>query len=73
MTARKCLMSLTAIIFVIFLQLASTVRTLADDGTPPEETPVIVPTDAPEETPLPPEVPTDAAPTEEPVDRKSVV
>jgi hypothetical protein len=67
MTARRCLLTTVAFLTVVILQLAHTVQTRADDGVPPEETPVVATTKAaPDETPTEESTPdATAEPTDE--------
>jgi hypothetical protein len=78
---RRNIFHMAVIFSVVAIQMASAARALADDGTPPEETPVVTPTEVPvvteeptgEATPAEELTPTeelaptetDAAPTEE--------
>ena len=72
MTGRRYMLNVAAILVVIVLQLALTVRALADDGLPPTEV-------AAEETPLPPEDPApfekeiiDGGPTPAPFEKEVI-
>ncbi len=66
---RRGILNLAIILSVVIIQLSSAARAMADDGTPPEETPVVTPTDAPAALPEATEA-TEEAPTGEvtPVD-----
>ncbi|MBN2084546.1 MAG: right-handed parallel beta-helix repeat-containing protein [Anaerolineales bacterium] len=61
---RRGILNLAIILSVVLIQLSSAARAMADDGTPPEETPVVSPTEDPAGLPDATETP-EASQTEE--------